>query len=533
MFAIVLSFSNGTSYHIFIQMTYSYNFQERDNNPLKYLFFIWILYIAFLVFPQHIGLNIIIAIYCMLTFIVRPLWGVFFIIAVHPIMMCSFNVFLPVGLPIKIITSTEIPYGPSGIGACGSPFSVYPFQTASFMLLPALIFHSRTFYRQDTTKHYKKTFYITLSFFFTCGIITSLLALYPYKALLGLSRFASLTITIAYIVSFINDIYKLKKVMLTYCCAAIILSFFAYYGTYNGYEKVSIIWNNCGIIVRQMQGLTNGSSAFIAERQGMMPGFGLSGKHEFSTFLVTGFFCSIYLFITTKNKIHSIFYIVANITILQALFYGPSKLSLLGIVIGTLVVTIFNPSIRRYLALIVIVLVGLNILALMLSSYTRPPHTKRTASLSSNFKMVNDSSEFSTSFKGRIAKMKRAAKHIKLSYGLGIGSDMLQHDPIFTDVHGHNLFITLFAEYGLSSIICLFILGKLVGCRVAPIITSQTCMYNRISFVVVPVTASFFAILFEYNFDCFVWAPQLWITGALLWVSGHISNNYFSLQHAS
>ena len=257
----------------------------------------------------------------------------------------------------------------------------------------------------------------------------------------------------------------------------------------------------------------------------MLPGFGLSAKHEFSTFIVAGFFFSTYLFITVKNKALYLFYLVASFTIFLSLFYGPSKLSLVGIIVAVLFVSIVCPSIRQHISLVIILLVFLNLFGLAASIYTRPLYLQIMEGSTQNIKVVNDDSEFELSLKGRIAIMKQAAQYIKQSNGMGIGPDMLSHDPIFTHVHGHNILITLFAEYGFPSIICIFILGTLLVYRITPIITSQTCGQKTIFLMAIPMTASFLAILFEYSFDCFIWAPQLWILASLLWISANIDNN--------
>lgn len=493
----------------------------KEDKPAKYLACITLLYIICLTCPQYIGLNLILAILCSLIFVARPSWGVFFVIAVHPIMMCYFDIFWTAGLPMEISPAINTP-------AINTPksypvpfFSVFSFQIASSILLPALFFHCRPSLHLNLNKKYQKIIYITLSIFFLWSTASCFMARYPYIAFLGLSRFVSLTIIITYMIRFVQTVETLKKVMISYCCAAVVFSLFAYYGTYHGFDNVSIIWKNYSMMVFQHQGLSNGTQGFISERMGMIAGFGLSAKHELSTFLASGFFYSVYLLFFSKKKYYSAYYLITGFVILITLSYSPSKLTLAGIFISTLLVTILFLSLRRHISLVVILLVGCIVPAFIISGFTRPPHIKRTASTSRNLQVVSDDSQFSPSLKGRIVKMREAAGFIASSHGIGIGPGMLRLDPIFSHVHAHNFFITLCSEHGFPALLCVLIIGGILTCRVFPFITSR----NKITFIVVPFAASLCAVLFEYSLDCQIWTPQLWITGTLLWISTHIANN--------
>lgn len=498
--------------------------QNKKDNPFIYLFYVVTLHTLLLVFPQHIGFNLTLVLCCAILFIVRPLWGTFFIIAVYPVTSCSFDVFSSIGLPVELSSSLQVPHGDSPNSPLIHPTTVFPFQITSFVLLPSLIFHYRPFSSPAfPILRQKRFFYITLSFFFLWGIIISLHAVYPGKAFLGLSRFLSIIILIRYLIRSIDTSYIFRKILITYSVTAVSLSFFAYFGTYYGFEKTITILNDYGISILQKQSLINGSTAFTPEAQGMLPGFGIAAKHEFSTFAVTAFFASIYLFITEKKQSNSLWYIFASFTILLSLYYGPSKLSLAGIFVAVFLVITFCSSIRKNVAFIMLLLVALNISCFIVSGYTRPLHAQKMAGATQGLNVVNDDSEFSLSLKGRIAIMKQAAGNIKRSNGAGIGPDMLSYDHVFTHVHGHNLFVTFSTEYGVPSIICLVILGTLLAQKIFPVLTSSTYIRNATSSSIIFLAAAVIAILFEYSFDCFVWAPQLWIASALLWIATDIT----------
>lgn len=498
--------------------------QQKEDNPLKYLFCIGIIYLTFLMFPQHIGLDLIIAVLCTLLFIVRPLWGVFFIIAVHPVMSCSFEVFCTAGQPVEIISNANIPHGDNLISPIFMPWSVYPFQITAFLILPSFIFHCRPFSLQYTNSSYQKIIYTTLFFFFIWGMIIAQQATYPYRSFWGLSRFGCIIIIICYLVRFIDRVDIVRKVMVVYSCSALLISLSAYYSTYNGFENISSIFNDYGVTIFQRQALFNTVSSFNPEITGMLPGYGLAGKHEFSTFVVAGIFFSIYLFVTVKKQALSLFYIITVFTLYPSIFYAPCKLAIVGIIVGVLFATIVSPILRRQIAVIVLLLLALNIFGLAVSSYTRPEHQKLMSGATQNFKVVNDTSEFNDGIMGRIAIWKKTAQLIKQSNGIGIGPDMFNrnHNHAFNYPHGHNIFLTFIVEYGFPSIICIILSGILLGRQVFPIITTRLCTKNTTSLPLIPITMTFVAIFFEYNFDCFVWMPQLWIIASLMWISANI-----------
>lgn len=497
--------------------------QEQESNPFKYLFCVSILYLLCLTYPQQIGWGLILALSCAILFIIRPLLGVFFIVAVHPMMSCSFEIFWTFGNPIESITSTQLPYGGFFLSPLTKPVTTYPFQILSLLLIPSLLFHCKPFSDKKSVSQYQKIIYTIIPFFFLYEIAVSLQSTYADKSLFFLSRFASILIIIIYLSHFITNGRILRSLMTLHCCAAVILALLAYYGTYYGFEKISYIWCDYGLTIIQKQSLFNGANSYNSDAMGMLPGSGLSAKHQLSIFLVEGIFFATYLLITAKNKAFSWFCISSILFFYTTLYYGPSKLSLVGIFISCILITVLYSRLRPYIAVIVLFVLLLNIFGLAASTYLRPRHAKITAGSTQNFKVVNDDSEFSMSLKGRLAIMRKAAKRILQSHGIGIGSGMLSRDPLFPNIHGHNFFITLFAECGFPAVICALTLGILLFLRVKQAV--QKWLHDYSITPVTVLTASFLAIFFEYSFDTFVWTPQLWVTGSLLWISTRITVN--------
>ncbi len=498
---------------------------KGKGTPITYLLYTGALYLLCLISPQDIRLNIIIALTCALIFIIRPLAGVFFLIAIHPVMSCSFDLFWTAGQPVEIITSTHIPQTKM-MAPLTLPVSIYPFQIAAIIVLPSLFFHCRPFARQHTTSYYN-IIITTLFFFFIWGVLVSLQAEYPFKSLFGLSRFFSIAIIVGYLIKFIDKVDILRKVMIVYCCAAVCMCFFAYYSSYYAFENISSIYSDYGLNIIQRQSLFNSPGRFNSELIAMIPGFGLGGKHEFSLYIVAGIIFSIYLLVTEKNSMQAFCYLLMILLLYPFIYYAPCKLGILGMILGVIVVTLLSPALRKYLILIVLFLMLLNIYGLIASGYLRPEHTKKMAGVTQNFQVMNNSSEFEGGMNGRKAIWRGVVKTIKQSNGFGIGADMLNgkynHKIAFFYPHGHNIFIGLLAEYGFPAMICAFFLGVLSIRQVSPVIRSQICLQNRELLVRLSILTCFFAMLFEYNFDCFVWIPQLWIMGTLLWIPGNIA----------
>lgn len=498
---------------------------KMEDTPWRYLLGVGLLFTLCLTLPQSIVLEVIIGVFCAALIVLRPIWGIFLIIAGHTIMSCTFELFWSAGYPIELISTTDVPWKDSDIWPLRAPLSLFPFQVVSFLLLPALIFHSKPISSQRKSSQEQRIIYTTVTFFFMWGIVVSSQAVYPDKALYGLSRFGSIAVIILYIIRFVDRPETLRKSMVIYCCAALIMSFLAYYATYKGFASVSYVWYDNGLAIAQKQALFNSASNFKPDTQGMLPGYGLAAKHEFSTFTVAGIVSSIYLLLTARSKGLSIFFFVTLLVLYSGLFYGPAKLGIGGLIGGTLLVTLFSPFLRRHASFVVVLLVALNIFSLVVSLQTRPEHAKKTAGAAQNFKVVNNDSEFDMSLKNRFAIMEDAAAHAEQSNGIGIGPEMLHRDPIFGYPHGHNFVVTFLAEYGVPALVCVIVLGIVLVRRILPIVTSDTCFQNPLSLPVVPLLIGFIAMLVEYTFDCYVWMPQIWVLAGLLWVSTTLYRN--------
>ncbi len=493
---------------------------EKEINPAWYLASGASVYIIMLFSPQSLWFNVIYFFILATLIIVKPRQGVAFIIYCYPVMSCGYNLLWSLGMPYDFVVSLNVPEVKTSVAPLENKVTLFQFQVVSILFLPSIIFYIRTYFSRITVNW--KLVHLLFFFFIWCSVVVCTSRM-PDKSLFGLSRFASVLILSLYITFFVTNLAEIRRLMVAHCSAALLLSFFAYYGTYYGFNEVSHIFIVKSLKIIQFQSLFNGSNYFKADIQGMLPGFGLSGKHEFSTFVAAGFFFSLYLGATTPRKCFQFFYFIASLVLFTALFYAPSKLTIVGVIFGTLLTAILTPRLRKNIAIITFAVIAFLGFSLTVSQFLRPPHAKKMSSMTRNFTVINDSSEFSqTSFKARLAIMRQALDKAKKSECLGIGPDMLQRDDIFTQVHGHNLFITLLVEYGLPALLCVVVIGILLVRRVARVLLTPVRRFDPEFLALLSITSAFIAIFFEYNFDCFVWQPHIWIIGTLLWITAHI-----------
>ncbi|OQX17021.1 MAG: hypothetical protein BWK76_10965 [Desulfobulbaceae bacterium A2] len=493
---------------------------EKDINPALYLASGALVYVFLLFSPQWLWFNVIILLFLATWFVVKPRQGVAFIVYCYPVMSCGYYMLWSIGMPYDFVVSLNVPEVETSVAPLENKVTFLQFQVVSMLLLPSILFYLRGFFFKVTVN---RTLIYILFFFFIWCLWVAYISRMPDKSIFGLSRFASVVILSLFITIFITNLADIRRLMVAHCCAALVLSFFAYYGTYYGFEDVSHIFIVRSLKIIQFQSLFNGANTFKADIQGMLPGFGLSGKHEFSTFVAAGFFFSLYLAVTTPRKSFRLFYFIACMVLFTDLFYAPSKLTIVGVIFGSLLTAVLIPGLRKNIAIIAFVIIAFLIVALTVSQFLRPPHEKKMSGMTRNFTVVNDSSEFSQkSFKARLAIMRQALDHAKKTHLLGIGPDMLQRDHIFTHVHGHNLFITLLVEYGAPALLCVIILGILLVRRVTRLLLTPGRRFNPEFLALLSITSAFIAIFFEHNFDCFVWTPHLWIIGTLLWITAHI-----------
>lgn len=493
--------------------------------PWRLLIIITTLYLTILFIPPQVVFTCFLLITLSIVFLFQPFWGVIFCIIIYPVMSCHIDIFAPVGLPIILPKAVEGPFSTLHMSPMVNPYKMYPYQVAALVLLPTLLLNLQAPSTLHNISWYRRVIIFTLAIFFSWGMITVFLSRYPHQAFPGLVRYACLAVIAVYFNMFIKNFSQLRSIFITYCCVGIILAAFGYIGTYYGFEQQSYIWYGKYMTIIQSQALHNLPNLFSSLTQGMLPGSGLLAKHELSTFIVAAIFSTLFLVITSTEKTHILLYSLSIPFFFITLFYGPSKLSLAGIVLGTMVVTCLCPALRRHIFIIIIFLVSLNIAGLLVSGYTRPKHTQQTTSMSENLKVVNDDSEFSMSLVGRFAIMRDTIAIIKKSHGVGIGPDMLTRDHIFTYPHGHNFFLTILAECGVPALICVLILLIALLKIIYPVLLSIDYLQDKRQLAFIAMTASFIAIFFEYNFDLFSWDPQLWVSGILLAITTNLSRS--------
>lgn len=500
---------------------------KNGDGVCKYMLITSGVYGSCLFFPGYLWLNGIVAVCLIFLFIRWPGLGVVFIIAVHPVVSCSYDVIFSVGQPLDIVATFDMPHGHSQMAPRFVPLTIYPFQIASLLVFPSLIFHIRPV--STTISKNIKVILLLLSICFVYSFVLSFFSKYPDKSMFGLLRFISITILSCYLIRFVNKLISLRSILVVFCCSSVNASLLAYFSTYYGFNEVTLIYSGHGITFFQVQSLFNTPFNFNYEVSGLLPGFGIAGKHEFAMLIVTGLLASVYLMYISTNKSNFIFYLLAVLMLYPGLYYAPCKVGIVSVFFAIFIISIISSCLRKHIVSILLVVFFLNIYALVVSDYTRPEHMKNTAGMSQSFKVINNSSQFGTGLPGRITIWTQAIRIIKESYSLGIGPEMLNqrlnHDHAFAYPTAHNILLTFCAEYGMPVLICLLLLAKLTFQRVFCIIKCSASFRDNNALLVIIVTICFVAIAFEYMFDLSVWRPQLWILGTIMWISGGVAQS--------
>lgn len=489
----------------------------EEGSPVLYVVVSALIYLGLLFLPQSLFVNVLCWGMLAGLFIAVPKWGVLFAIICYPVMSCWYLLTWSADTPFYMVDMVNIPAVKISVSSIEKQVPVFQYQILSILLIPSLICWRSANYK---ISNINRPIVIISLFFILWGVACSCLSEIPYKSLFGLSRFLSIILILLYILKYASNFSVLRSVMVVHSCSAVVLSLFAYYGTYFGFENIASIFADNNLKISHIQSLFNRSNSFLNETLGMLPGYGLCGKHEFSPYVAVGYFFAIYLAVTARKRWDRIFYFITCPVLLLGLYYGPSKLTILGVIVGVLLTIVIVPAARKHISFVLVFLIVTNVFALSVSSFVRPAHEQKVAGMTKQFAVINDSSEFnSLSFRGRLAIWRKSLDRAKKSYGIGIGPDALQRDLVFNSPHGHNVFVTLLTEYGIVSLLCVVALGILLIRRVGSVLLVRHRYHDGRFLALFPMTAGFIVVFFEYSFDCFVWMPHLWISATLLWIT--------------
>ncbi len=156
-----------------------------------------------------------------------------------------------------------------------------------------------------------------------------------------------------------------------------------------------------------------------------------------------------------KVRCSLIILILFFMTIIYQVF---SKLSVAAMFLVALFFCLALPTWRNITFKVLAILLVLNIAGSFCSSLIRPVHMKTMESTQQKIQAVSSKSKFEpSSLSGRKYIWEKTIARIDRQSGLGSGPDSLHRDKSFGYPNGHNIFLTLAAEYGLPGVLLIII----------------------------------------------------------------------------
>jgi O-antigen ligase len=166
----------------------------------------------------------------------------------------------------------------------------------------------------------------------------------------------------------------------------------------------------------------------------------------------------------------------------------------------------------------------MNLAGFFCSSFIKTTHEKNMESTMQKVESVTSESEFTpSSLSGRKYIWKRTIERILRNEGLGTGPDSLSTDIAFASPNGHNLLLTLAAEYGLPGAVLIAILLLVIANSVYRSVFIKPKVRNNLWLLQVVFVAAVLEALLEYFFDLPISHKQLWFMLGLLMASINVA----------
>lgn len=356
-----------------------------------------------------------------------------------------------------------------------------------------------------------------LALFMVWSLFTVSRSEYFTHSLLGWWRFISCFIVMMFMVLYLDGYDKILKILIFYCCVSVVYALSAIVATHYVFDVKYELFEIVGKGISIEASLFNSSGGAMKQHAGMITGIGLSNKHELSMLLMGGIFFSVFLMKVYRSvQMRCVFaiFLLLYITIIYQVF---SRLSIAGMFLVAIFLCVAIPSWRKSMVWVLLALIAVNFAGFGGSQLIRPAHMKNMESTKKKIESVTSKSEFTpSSFAGRKHIWKKTIARIARNGGLGTGPDSLKADMTFISVTGHNLFLTLAAEYGLPGSMLVFLFFMIIACSSYKFIFVRSAVENDLWLLKVVCLGAVSHALFEYSFDLPISQKQLWFMLGLL-----------------
>jgi len=406
------------------------------------------------------------------------------------------------------------------------PITIYVVEILDVILLMVIILkYLSNYHRWDSTQWSKRPYpYVWIFYFVALFVVWSSFILlwcdYFEKGLLSWVQLNSSFVTIAFLITYLDSYDKFIRLMAFYCCVTAVFALMAICATYHAFLVEHVLLVNSKLSILGQVGLQNDVGRFVPEIVGMHTGLGLCSKHELSMLMTSSVLFSVYLIKHYKSSlIRSL--LVIFILLYETIFYQSfSRVAMAGTFFVTGFLCLAVRSWRKWTVIVMASLIGLNLIGYYSSEIIKPAHMKSMESTMQRVTSVSSKSEFKrSSYAERVRIWRGTIERIQRSKGMGNGPGSLFEDPTFRQPHGHNIILTLAAEYGIPGaaiiILTLFFIGK----RAYNSLFARSREENNLWLLQVAFVAAVIGALFQYSFDVQIFYQHLWYFIGLLLAS--------------
>jgi O-antigen ligase len=370
---------------------------------------------------------------------------------------------------------------------------------------------------------YKWIFFL-LALFIIWSIFTVFYSDYFTFSLYGWWRFVTSFVIIVFLVLYLDSYDKFISVLIFYCFVSVIYALSAVYATHFVFQVKYELFQIFDKFISISAALWNVSGYVLKANVGMITGMGLTAKHELSMLLVGGIFFALFLmklYDSLKIRCALLTLILLFMTIIYQVF---SRSSVAGISLVAVFLCLAIPSWRKSIVWVVVILIVMNLAGLFCSSLIRPTHMENMESTLQKVESTTSESELGAgSLSWRKYVWKRTIERILQNKGLGSGPDSLKSDVAFALFHGHNLLLTLAAEYGLPGAVLILLFLLVIAHSAYKSVFIEPKIKNNLWLLQATFVATVLGALCEYFFDVPITAKQLWFMLGLLMASINVA----------
>lgn len=334
---------------------------------------------------------------------------------------------------------------------------------------------------------------------------------------LGYLRLLAAVGIVAFLAASVDTERRFLLLLRVYCGTAALLAIMAVVATNHAFSVERLLYSAPDLQAWGRLMLYNTPAGFKAALVGLVPGYGLTPKHNLSLYLTAAIVFAYLLFLRARSRGERVLWgalILGYATVNQQAF---SRLSLAGLLLSTAGVLFLVRSWRTRIPFALAGLLALYAAGFVCSRPFFPQHVGQRESLASSLTVVASESEYSAnSLAGRVHIWADAWRRIQRRLLLGGGPESIGRDPAAGVPTAHNLILSLWGDYGLIGVLLAGGAFATAGGRTYAVLWRNPDAAGSRWQLGAAATATVLSALFVYSFDMPVWSPHLWFMLGLL-----------------